>query len=349
MKIIKKEIKKKCGFIEIIIETIEDMWHLQYILEEDDIVQSLTKRKPETNVDKIRPEKLEKVNIYLGIRINKIEFHDYSNRLRIFGIITYGTQIGFNHTINIIEGTKLFIQKKIWKKDQIERLNDSVKSSSTPKLILVGIEEGEADIGLVKHYGIDLYFHIQKSIGKRINGLREEFFKEVLNQLIQLNQNNTIIILCGPGFTKEDFLKYIVKVNNTFQQNIILKESSSIGISGFLEILKNGCLNKILSSSRIEKEAFFMDKLLEEIAKNGKATYGYNEVLKFIEFGNIDVLLITDEFLKEGRIKKNNTDSILESVELLNGKIIIFSTNFEPGIKLQKLGGIAAIIKYKTY
>jgi len=35
-------------------------------------------------------------------------------------------------------------------------------------------------------------------------------------------------------------------------------------------------------------------------------------------------------------------------VEQSQGKVIVFSTDFEPGEKLHKLGGIAALLRFKV-
>lgn len=87
---------------------------------------------------------------------------------------------------------------------------------------------------------------------------------------------------------------------------------------------------------------------MSEISNDGKAIYGYKEVIQFINTGIIDTLLITDTYLRDERIKKNNQiDELIESVKKTNNNVIIFSTKFEPGIRLKGLGSIAAILKYK--
>lgn len=35
-------------------------------------------------------------------------------------------------------------------------------------------------------------------------------------------------------------------------------------------------------------------------------------------------------------------------VEQAQGKVVVFSTSFEPGEKLHKLGGIAALLRFKV-
>ena len=61
----------------------------------------------------------------------------------------------------------------------------------------------------------------------------------------------------------------------------------------------------------------------------------------------VETLLITDELLRTER-ESDSIDSFLKSVEHSQGRIVVFSTEFEPGRKLDSLGGIAALLRFKV-
>jgi len=90
--------------------------------------------------------------------------------------------------------------------------------------------------------------------------------------------------------------------------------------------------------------AEYIERLLAEISIDGKAVYGLKEVEKAFNYGAIDVLLLTDDFLMKER-EKWDVDSFLEEVERV-GKILILSSEFEPGKQLNALGGIAALLRF---
>jgi len=69
------------------------------------------------------------------------------------------------------------------------------------------------------------------------------------------------------------------------------------------------------------------------------------EVKKAYEYGAIEVLLIADEFLRQER-EKWDVDEFMKNIELMKGKVVIMSTEFEPGQRLMSLGGIAALLRY---
>lgn len=339
MKILDKKLKGLEGEIKLIPETLDDLWHLKYIIEPGDVVFSLTKRVSESS-DKIRSDK-EMVTVRLGIRVERVEFHRFANRLRLNGKIIAGTDESGYHTLNIPEGKELSIAKR-WKKEQLDRIKYAEEVAKRPDVIIVTIEEGDAIIGAVRQWGVEEISCISRSYGKE-SSAREEFFSEIIDFLERMDFNYAV--LAGPGFTKEDFMKRLKERSPEIASKSLLVDTSSIGTRGFIEVLKRGTLQQIMGEIRLSKEAEHMDVLLEKIAKGKGAAYGIGEVKKAFEYGAIDILLISDEYLRENR-EKWDIDSFMRDVENARGKITILSTEFEPGKRLDALGGIAAILRF---
>ncbi|MBN2110972.1 MAG: mRNA surveillance protein pelota [Methanosarcinaceae archaeon] len=345
MRVTKRSLKGREGEIAVTPEALDDLWHLKYIIEKGDLIFAHTKRKADTASDRIRPEKLEKKNVRLGIRVEDLEFHRFSNRLRIHGVIEHGMDTGSYHTLNVEDGTNVAIIKT-WKRDQVERIDEAEASSRRPKVVIVAVEEGDADIGLVRHYGIELYSHITQSSGKGEGTLREVFFSEISGQLAHAASGSEAIVVAGPGFTKEDFLSFLSSKEPELASRAIVEDTASIGMSGFQEVLRRGAVDRIMEESRIARESVLMDELLREISTDGKAAYGLDEVRSAQDLGSIETLLVADEFLRTER-EKGNIDDLLQAVEHSRGNIVIFSTIFEPGHKLLSLGGIAALLRFR--
>ncbi len=89
MRVTNLSLKGREGEIAVSAETLDDLWHLKYIIEKGDLVFALTRRKADSASDKLRPEKVEKVKVRLGIRVEELEFHKFANRLRIHGPIEH--------------------------------------------------------------------------------------------------------------------------------------------------------------------------------------------------------------------------------------------------------------------
>lgn len=348
MRVEKKVLKNDEGEIKLIPQNLDDIWHLLHIIDKGDLVSSYAWRDISDSTDKIRPDKQEKKKIWLGIEVEDTEFHKFSNRLRVSGKIRTGTDLGQYHTHNIEPGSEISILKKKWKKDQLKRIEDSVKAANQPKVIIITIEEGEASVGILRQYGIDESFNISLSSGKSGGeSKRTEFFADLVKQTVNLFNEGTKIVVAGPGFTKNDLYQYIKERYPQIVDSIILEDVSSIGVSGFQEVLRRGTIEKITSEDRLSKETRYIDTLLREIATDGLAAYGIDEVEKANEFGAIDTLLVLDQFLRDKRDLNEDIDSFLNDVEEKGGRLIIFSSDFEPGKKLASLGGIAAILRFK--
>ncbi len=344
MRVTKRNLKGREGEIALTPETLDDLWHLKYIIEKGDLVFALTKRKADSSTDKVRPEKVEKKNVRLGIRVDTIEFHKFSNRLRVHGVIEHGMDTGYHHTLNVEEGLNISISKN-WKKDQFERVDEAEASSRKPRVIIVAIEEGDADIGFVRHYGIEIYSHIRQSSGKGEGTLREVFFDTILDQLQHARTGSEAIVLAGPGFTKEDLIKHITMKDSDLASSILMEDTASIGMSGFQEVLRRGAIDRIMEESRIARESTLMEEFLKRMATDGKVAYGMEEVKKAIDYGAVETLLLADELLRMER-EQGNIDTLVQNVEHSQGKLVVFSTEFEPGQKLHSLGGIAALLRF---
>ena len=346
MKIQKKQLKFNEGEISLVVESLDDLWHLKYILEPEDIVYSFTKRRVEGATDKLRPEKAEKKTLRLGVLVEKVEFHKFANRLRIHGTIMDGMDIGAYHTLNIEDGTNLSIIKK-WKNDQLERIKEAQIAARRPKVIIATIEEGEACIGIVRQYGVEESSALKQSLGKGEGNQRNEFFGVFASQLKNVALKVDSVILAGPGFTKEDFLDFVKTKEPELAKKIVTEDTVTIGVSGFQEVLRRGAVDRIMEESRIGREAKLIEDLMKEIAMDGKASYGMDAVKNAQEMGAVETLLIADELLRTER-EGATIDGFLKEVEHSQGRIVVFSTEFEPGKKLHALGGIAALLRFKV-
>jgi protein pelota len=130
-------------------------------------------------------------------------------------------------------------------------------------------------------------------------------------------------------------------------EKVVVEDISSIGASGFQEVMRRGAIQRIAEESRITREAQLIEKLMEEISRDGKAVYGYNETKKAVDYGAVEVLMIADETLRNFREKgMGDIEEMIKGVEHSRGKAVVFSTEFEPGQRLEKLGGVAGLLRF---
>lgn len=343
MRVLKKNLRGAEGEISLQPESLDDLWHLQHLVERGDLVFAQTQRKVAAIADKVRPEKLEKRAVRLGIRVEDIEFHMYSNWLRLHGIIKSGIDIGSYHTLNIEVGTELSIVKYHWRSDQFQRIEDAVAEALRPKVVLALVEEGEATIGVLRQFGVQMAADLRAGSGKGGGeDHRSQFMKEVADAMNLAAGESAQVILAGPGFAKEDLKKVIDSSYPDLSKRITMDDASSIGRSGFQEVLRRGAVKSVLESSRIAQEARLIEDLMREVATDGRAAYGRKDVENAVNFGAVEHLLVLDELAR-----KRGVDEIMKDVTDARGKVVIFSSEFEPGDRLRSLGGVAALLRFK--
>jgi protein pelota len=332
------ELKGDFGEIRLLPESIDDLWHLQHLIAPGDLVFATTFRSVDAASDKIRPEKVEKRPVRLGIRIDRLEFSEHGVRLRLFGIIEHGIDIGAHHTLNIETGYEISVIKA-WRPIDRERITRSVKASVYGIIHILTIEEGEAELFRLRQYGPESVIAITAGSGKGAETeSRTGFFDTVISYIADISGP---LIIAGPGFIKDDFIKRAKNQGSPSADRAIVVETRRIGRGAVQEVIGKGALDKLFDDLQLSREVQMMEEVLMRISKEGAVTYGRAEVTQAIEFGAAEQVLIVDTLLRDPEIMK-----IIETAEAMRATVVILSSQFEPGERLTALGGIAALLRY---
>jgi len=351
MKLTYSDFKK--GEVKIKIENLDDLWYLNHIIETNDLVRGRTFRKIKIGQEGQRKQKITKKAVFLLIQVEKIEFGKFSNVLRISGIVKEGPEdvpLGSYHTFNIEENSAITIIKQHWLKFQIDKLKEASKETTSKILICVHDRE-EAYFALMKKYGYQLLTNIKGVVPKKDDPKQVEstFYREIIKQLEDYDERYNLnkIIVASPAFWKEDLNKEIN--NGNIKNKIILATCSSVGENAINEVLRRPETEEALKQDRISKEFKFIDELLAEISKNNLASYGLEETKNAVQAGAVKTLLVTDSFIQEKRSgdKYIGIEEMMKIVDRTKGNIVIVSSEHEAGKKLNGLGGIAAILRFK--
>ncbi len=344
MKILKKDLRN--GEVKVLIQTEDDLWQLYNIVEKDDLAFALTTRREETKDDKLRAERGEKRKMRLGVRVESVEFHEFTDWLRVHGIIEEGPQdIGSYHTFNLTVGENISIIKQ-WRRELLDRLDDAEKAVERPQITFVAIDEEEAVLAQLREYGIKEVAKIRSGgSGKQYaskKGGKEDFYKEVLAKLESISGEGVCILL-GPGFEKENLSGYIRDKGRPIAKALHLLSTGQSGMAAVQEVMKKGIGGDILKESRVALETKLMEDLLAEIAKNGAYAYGKAEVEQCLDAGAVDTLLITDKAMR-GRAHERLLNKASEG----GSKVVVLSTLHDAGKKLEAIGNIGALLRYKV-
>ncbi|MEA3430998.1 MAG: mRNA surveillance protein pelota [Nanoarchaeota archaeon] len=351
MKRIALNLKK--GEVKLQIETLDDLWYLANIIDAGDLVKGKTVRKVKIGKEGERSSKISKKKVFLALKVEKIEFHNYSNILRISGKITAGPDnipFGSYHTFNIEPNSILTIIKERWLKFQIEKLKESFEIKTPPILICV-FDREDAYFALSKKYGYEVLSSFSGDVQKKDERVKPKgsFYEDIIKLLTEYSIRYKVsnIILASPAFWKEDLMKVMKDPN--LKKKMVLASCSSVSETAINEILRRPEAQTVLKKDRIAKEVNLVEGLLKELSVDGLVVYGKKESTEAANLGSIKTILVTDAYIKD--VRENNQydelEKLLQTVESLKGDVHIISTEHDAGKKLQGLGGIAAMIRYK--
>jgi protein pelota len=339
MKVEYGELKDRYGEIQLFPESIDDLWHLRHLITSGDLVFATTFRSVDTAPDKIRPEKAEKRPVRLGLRIDRVEFSEHGIRLRLTGVIEHGVDTGAYHTINVEIGFEISVIKQ-WRPIDLERIDRAVKASVYGVIHILTIEEGEAELFRLRQYGPESVITITSGSGKGSDtDTRAGFFGQVLTVIADITGP---LIIAGPGFIKDDFIRFAKNRSSTSADRAIVVETRRIGRGAVQEVIGKGALDKLIDDLQLSREVKMMEEVLLRISQDSAVAYGRQQVGEAIEFGAVEQVLIADTLLRDEDVMH-----LIEKAEAMRATIVVLSSSFEPGERLVALGGIAALLRYR--
>lgn len=346
MKVIFKDLKH--GEIKLMPENLDDIWHLYNVIEEEDLVRAVTFRTDEQKDDKIRSKKAEKKRMKFGIRVSEVKFHEFTDRLRIHGTIEEGPQdLGSFHTLNIDADKmdKLSIVKEQWKYHQLQRIDEAVKLSKQAILTFVSLDDDNATIAVLRQSGVQWITDIDsKRSGKMYESkdTKSEYFGEIISVVRTNKTKDSTLVIVGPGFTKEHFVKHGKEKEPQIFEKFIVHGTGDSGMNGVKEAIKTGIIKQVTKENRVVFETILVEKLFEEIKKDGLATYGEKEVKNALMNGAVERLLIIDVL-----VRQEKGEELLRLAKQNNSEFTIINTMHEAGKKLEGIGGVGALLRFK--
>jgi peptide chain release factor subunit 1 len=256
---------------------------------------------------------------------------------------------GRDATVGILKGARFELVKK-------------VRSFASSKSSKGGQSAGRYERAIEE--SIDDYY---KTVADAVNDIYLRYTKKIAG-----------LIVGGPGPNKDNFVKsknlnYQIKVLGMFDTGYTDEHT---GVNELLDKSKD-----LLSKQAIVKERAVMDRFLEEVARNGLVTYGYEKVRNALDNDNISKLIISEELeltsvsyvcsnckkeftdIEEGNFRKakhdcggnlevvSQKDVIEEMIEDAEKKGVemVFISSESPHGKQLLLGfrGIAAMLRYR--
>ncbi|MDO8481021.1 MAG: mRNA surveillance protein pelota [Nanoarchaeota archaeon] len=344
-----KQLSSERGKHHLKVDTQDDLWYLSQIIDSGDFVSGKTLRKMKTGTQDDRTQKAAKVPVFIKIQVEKVEWGD---TLRVLGRVVEGPEDlshGEHHSFVLEPHTEFTLEKQRWLSYQKEKLEEACAQQQAPILIAVHDRE-EAYLAVTKRSGYELVAHLQGKVAKKgmDSGTLPNFYEEIIQKLAELTGRlkPSVIVIASPAFWKEDLMKHLPA---EMRKNVVLATCSSVGKEAIDEVLKREEVKTALSADRTTKELKLVEALLKALATTAKVAYGEKEVARAVEAGAIEELLVTDGFIKEKREANlfEPVEQLLKEADSQKAPIHVISSKNDAGMRLDGLGGIAAMLRYR--
>ncbi len=237
----------------------------------------------------------------------------------------------------------------------LEPLHDQL--SVTEIFGLVVMDRKEATIGVLEGKRIELIQKMTSGIPSKVRaggqssqrfhriteGLTKDFYKRIAEEIKDaFFQNPKLkgILIGGPIPTKDEFIdgEYLTA---QLQEKIIGKiDLGDTDESGLKELVKKS--QDILVNQEIIHEEKLLEKFFETLGeKRDMVAYKEDEVRKALQYGAVDILLLTKDF------DKDKSDELKSLAENIGSTIEIISTETSEGKQFFNLSGMGALLRFK--
>jgi protein pelota len=340
---------KKQGVLKVLPENVDDVWTLGQVLDSGDVIASKTTRKIKLEGD--RKNEVVKKTVFLKLEVERAEFSE--GALRISGKIVDGPEDiprGQYHTITSEPQTDLEITKQRWLSYQMQRVEEAAQAEP-PKILVCVFDRDESTFARMTKAGYEVVLRMKGDVQKKQfdNQGSGNFYDDIIKQLSEYSDRFGIdkVILASPAFWKDELMKRLK--NPVLKKQIILGTVSTADENGVKEALKRPETREALRQERTAKEIQLVEDVLTGISKGSAVAYGNDEVVNAAQAGAVSKLLVSEAMISKLREEQNfeGLEQTMHAVDDSQGDIVIISKSHDGGKKLDGLGGIAAILRYR--
>lgn len=242
-----------------------------------------------------------------------------------------------------------------------QNINDQ-RADIQPRRARIGL----ANICLITEHMTVLRQRIDVSIPRKRTGSitafeksMEKFYETIYQSILRHLpiSNLKVVLLASPGFLAESLQKYIfaeaVKTDNktvmSAKPKFVTVHCSTGHVHALNEVLKSPAVIARLADTKYAKETKAMESFFKMMQTDeDRAWYGPKEVERAIEKGAVATLLVSNSLFRSNNMQERRRYvRMVEEVKASGaGEVMILSSIHESGVRLDGLGGVAAILLF---
>ncbi len=336
--------------VALIPEESDDLFTLRRIIKKGDKLTGDTTRAIKQEKDFSRPDRGERIKIRIALDVEKISIDDVVDRLKAHGTILESdselVRKGSHHSLILKIGEPFTLSKKNWA-DIEKKLIYAKKENHS--FLLVAVDTGDCGIGRLSGTHLRLMPNMYSGAsGKRYKTKFniETFFEDVQSAILTSIREGDLIIIFGPGETKNRFRNFLAELPIGKKHKIQVVEGiDSGGEDGIYTFIKSEAMKQVMAQSKIAKVSAIIDEIMLRVnKKSNKFTMGFDETTKANEAGAVESLVFSDKVFE-----KQDEDRIIKFLNRAESKgvdVFAVDSTTDVGLRVSSLGGIVSLLRF---
>jgi len=339
------------------VESVDDMWVLARLIRTGYSFAMLGERRDQTTGGEEggSSKQSERKKMWIQLQVQSVEHQTFSDTLRVHGIIEQAPlDVGLHHThlVEIRDDIVLHASKGFSSMD-VELLSEAVSASKRGQVALLVVEGDEMILYFVTGRGLrESATWTMRGGGKRGDlrqneGITQQFRATVVSGLTQQLAEDFPLVICGPGHNRDRMMADLKAAGH--RRTMVSIATSMGGRSAANEVLREGLAGSLLSEHQMVKEITLLEEAWKRISTNGAVAYGSMDLIKAMNEGAIDTLLISADLLRDetARINGKSWEQWVSKLKRLGGTLVQCSTDHDDGGQLNGMGGAIALLRYR--
>ena len=340
------------------IESEDDLWSLARLARSGMSLGMLGERRDQTTAGEEggRAKSAERKKMWIRLRIENSEYQSFSDVLRIHGTIEEAKfDTGSYHTHNIGVGDEVELSSiNPFSASDNSLLQQLIDAGNQSQIALAVVENDEVILFHITPRGLrESTTWTMRGGGKRVDvkessGVAKGFRDKVIKELLASLGDEIPLILCGPGHARDTMLSEIRTADSS--RTLFSVGTAMSGRAGANEVLREGLAGELLEDYAISKEISLLEEAWKRISLNGAVAYGEAELVKSMNEGAIETLLVSADLLRDiaAEIDGRSWEEWCDMLSDIGGKLVQCSTDHDSGQQLLGMGGAIALLRFKV-
>jgi protein pelota len=361
MKLIKKYSDDTGESVVLQLEEDEDIWHLFNLVVPGDRIKGTTTRKIAIERQGGIQVDSERKTFTIYLLIEKADYDAASASIRYAGKNVGESdfiRMGQHHTMSVTIGDTITISKEVWDSASKDTLQEALDVSRRASIVVCLIDAGMCNMYMLTSVLMKdlakVVVHVPKR--KASSTSHDKAMHKFFEQTAKTMQSHvrfdiaTCIVVAGPGFVKDDFMKYLLAKPEMQQYSkmFLITHASGAYKHCIKELLDDPQVRLRIQATSASAHAACLTQFYQTLKDDpDKACYGPGPVLAAAQMGAISELMLTDKLVRSAGVEaRRKYVSACETVKANGGIVHVVSEQHVTGEQLTQLSGIAALLRY---